>query len=86
MPHNCTRPEMDVCTPAQLREWLFRTAQPAFTLAKLVAYSHEDLTKTAFLPGRKYDDAGEVVIIPTELFFAEEANDLGARRKDGSIG
>jgi len=38
------------------------------------------------LPGWKYNDAGEVVIIPTELFFAEETNDLGAWRTCSSIG
>lgn len=77
---------MNVCTPAQFRKRFFWTTQPAFALAKFVAYGHEDLTKTTFLPGWKYDDASEVVVIPTEFFFAEEANDLGAWRMGRSIG
>lgn len=42
-----------------------------------IAGAHEQLAKTAALPGRKDEDAGEVVGVPGELLFAEEANELG---------
>ena len=34
------------------------------------------MTKALTLPRREYEDAGKVVVIPRELLFAEEADDL----------
>lgn len=57
---------------------LLRPTEPPLPFAQLVADGHEHLPEAALLPGRKHEDAREVVVVPAHLLLAEEADDLRA--------
>lgn len=53
--------------------WATRTT---FALAHCIASGHELLTIAPRLEWREDEDAGQIVVVPTELFLTEEADDL----------
>jgi hypothetical protein len=57
----------------------FRTAQSSFSATELVADCHEQLSQATFLPWRKDENAGYIVVVPAHLLLAKEAHDLARR-------
>lgn len=55
---------------------LFRTANASFSPAQFVAHAHQHLPQTLPLPRRENQNAGQIIVVPAHLLFAEEANDL----------
>jgi len=56
-----------------------RPTQPLLPSTHLITRAHEYLPQSLFLPGRKHQDACEIVVVPAHLLFAEEAHDLPLR-------
>ena len=76
LPRNPLAPELLVPLLAQLAERFLRPAVPPFPPRELVRHAHQDATQPFALPGREDQDAGQVVVVPRQFLFGEEADDL----------
>ncbi len=66
-----------VMTEGRVHQLTFlRPTNPSLASTELVADAHQDLAQAFPLPGRKDEDAREVVVIPAHLLLGEEADDL----------
>jgi hypothetical protein len=58
------------------RPTFLRPSQSTLSLAQLITYAHENLSEPSLLPRWKHQYTSQIVVVPTQLFLAEETDDL----------
>jgi hypothetical protein len=73
---NFTAPKPCVPLLAQITDRFLRTTYDCFAAGNFVGDGDEEGAEAFALPGREYEDAGKVVIVPGHLLLGEEADAL----------